>query len=189
MKTEIKYSRIPALASSMILIVYLIGSGSCKKESETGTSFKIECPDTDSSGLLPKTYTCDGEGVSMPLEWSGYPSGTVCFAVIMHHVASPTDVHWYLVLYNIPLSVNRLEKSTTGTGIFGTNSVNNRNEYAPPCSQGPGRKDYIITVYAMSEFIYPQIPVGEVDREALLNAMEGKIISSTSTTVWYSRDL
>ena len=37
-----------------------------------------------------------------------------------------------------------------GVGTVGSNSVNDRTEYAPPHSKGPGAKTYILTVYALS---------------------------------------
>jgi Raf kinase inhibitor-like YbhB/YbcL family protein len=168
----------------------LISLLSChKSEDETNTSFQLTSPVISADSLLPVKYTCDGESVSPPMQWSGVPSNTKYLAIIMHHVASPTDIHWYWVLYNIPATTNNLSENSVGIGTFGTNSVNDRCEYAPPCSQGPGRKDYIITIYALSDFIVPSVSASEVNREALLDAMEGKIISSTSLAVWYSRNV
>ena len=105
----------------------------------------------------------------------------------MHHVASPIDVHWYWVLYNIPANVTWLPRNVSGTGILGTNSVNDKTEYAPPCSQGPGIKAYTYTVYALSENPAFSVSPDLVTREVLLNAMESITISSAKMTVYYSR--
>jgi phosphatidylethanolamine-binding protein (PEBP) family uncharacterized protein len=183
---------------TMGIIMFFIGAGliiilSCNKSNEQSeplnTTFTLKSPAVASDSLLPKAYTCDGESSMPPLEWSGSPGAAKCFAIIMHHVASPTDIHWYIVLYNIPVSIKKIDNNSINIGTWGCNSVNRHTEYAPPCSQGPGRKDYIITLYALSELIDPKVPANEVNRETLLQAMAGKIISSTSITVWYSRDL
>lgn len=180
-------------AITLFSCIGLISLLSCQKNKDDAeqinTSFRLTSPAVSADSLLPVNYSCDGESASPPLLWSGAPANTRYFAIIMHHVASPTDIHWYWVLYNIPATVNSLPKNVTGIGTFGTNSVNDRCQYAPPCSQGPGRKDYIITIYALAEFITPSVAASEVNREALLHAMEGKIISHTSITVWYSRNV
>ena len=36
----------------------------------------LRSPAFSDGGLIPKTYTCDGEGRSPPLEWSGVPDST-----------------------------------------------------------------------------------------------------------------
>jgi phosphatidylethanolamine-binding protein (PEBP) family uncharacterized protein len=124
---------------------------------------------------------------TLPLEWSGEPDGTAAFALIMHHEASPTDIHWYWVLYNIPARVNSLERNVKGIGILGTNSVNDRNEYAPPCSQGPGIKAYTYTVYALSSNPVISVPQTEVTRQVLLDAIKNITLSSSKMRVYHSR--
>ncbi len=151
-------------------------------------TFNFSSSDIDADNLLPIDYTCDGESTTLPLEWSGFPDGTKYFALIMHHEASPTDIHWYWILYNIPATVDSLPKNVTGIGTLGTNSVNGQMAYSPPCSQGPGSKAYIYTIYALSEIVNINVTPGEVDRETLLNAIEDITLSSTSITVWYSRN-
>jgi hypothetical protein len=95
----------------------------------------------------------------------------------MHHEASPTDIHWYWVLYNIPAGVNSLSRNVSGIGILGTNSVNDQTRYSPPCSQGPGIKAYTYTVYALSQNPSFSVPPDQVTCEALLNAISGITIS------------
>jgi len=108
-----------------------------------GTStagFSVASAAFAAGGDLPARYTCDGSSLSPPLSWSGAPAGTVGYAVVMHHVAAPDDVHWYWVLYDIPPSVDHIDAGVTPPAEVGTNSVNGRSEYTPPCSKGPGRK-------------------------------------------------
>jgi phosphatidylethanolamine-binding protein (PEBP) family uncharacterized protein len=182
---------------SFFLYHFLMLSGlfflsvSCEKKSQESENynFKLTSPEISSDSLLPVTYTCDGESSSLPIVWTGYPEGTSCFALIMHHEASPEDIHWYWVLYNIPLSVNVLPKNSTGTGTPGNNSINGRTEYAPPCSQGPGLKYYIITIYALSEPVSLPIPSSEVTRQVLLDAIKSITLASATLTVKYSRNI
>ena len=139
-----------------------------------------------SGGNLPVTYTCDGEGISPPLSWSGAPEETTNYALIMHHVPGPDDTHWYWVMYDIDQSITSLQANEI-QGTLGSNSVNDLNEYAPPCSQGPGIKSYTFTLYALSAF--PDL-TGRVtvDRDTLLNAMSTITLDSVEFSVNYERN-
>ena len=184
-KSDIKIVSITAFLS-------LIISLSCNKKDDLAdqeSGLVISSAEIKPDSLLPIDYTCDGASATLPIEWSGEPEGTVAFALIMHHVASPTDIHWYWVLYNIPASVHNFPRNVSGIGILGTNSVNDRNEYAPPCSQGPGIKAYTYTVYALSSNPVISVPQTEVTRQVLLDAMVGITLSSAKMTVYYSRKI
>ncbi|GEM_PF-432478 len=151
------------------------------------SNFILTSPDISEGGYLPIEYTCDGSASTLALAWSGAPVGSAGYAVVMHHVASPEDIHWYLVLYDIPADVTNLPKNFSGFGTLGTNSVNDRTEYAPPCSKGPGPKEYIYTVYALSA--QPQIDVSpaQVNRAVLLDAIRGITLASAELHVIYTR--
>jgi len=186
-----KHPRINFLpVMGILLIVFSYSACSKDNTSETDSaSFVLKSSDILTDSLLPKEYTCDGASATLPLEWSGFPEGTKFFALIMHHEVSATDIHWYWVLYNIPLTAQSLEKNTTGIGTLGNNSVNGNIGYAPPCSQGPGAKSYVYTIYALSEPIALTIPASEVNREILLEAIKNITLSSATLTVVYSRDI
>ena len=148
-------------------------------------AFMLTSPVVDAGGMLPSVYTCDGDSITLPLAWTNAPADTVSYAVVMHHIPGPGDEHWYWVLYNIPASISELAPNSTGIGTLGTNSVNDRNEYAPPCSKGPGPKTYTYTVYALSAM--PQLPTSGVDRATLLSAIASITLAQATLDVVYSR--
>ena len=150
------------------------------------SSFTLTSPAMQQDGELPVEYTCDGESATPPLAWSGAPEGTVGYAVAMHHVPGPGDTHWYWVVYDLDASVQQLDAGAAPAGSLGTNSVNDRNEYAPPCSKGPGVKVYTFTVYALSA--QPTLPAGTaVSRDVLLAAIEGSVLATATLDVTYDR--
>lgn len=151
------------------------------------TSFTLAGPDVNEDGTLPTEYTCDGASSTLALNWDGAPEGTQSYAVVMHHVAGPDDIHWYWVLYNIPANVTGLPKNVMGIGTLGNNSVNGRTEYAPPCSKGPAPKVYTYTVYALSAQPQLSVPASQVDRATLLDAIENITLASAELSVTYSR--
>jgi Raf kinase inhibitor-like YbhB/YbcL family protein len=176
----------------LVSIVLLVATGACTKDTPeiNGSSdFKISSPAIGPDSLLPKKYTCDGVSATLPVEWENVPSGTVSFTLTMHHVASPEDVHWYWILYNIPAETVNLPENVNGTGSLGTNSVNDRNEYAPPCSQGPGIKAYTYTIYALSEELNITTTPENINLDFILNEIQNKIISKAGMTVYYARDV
>ncbi|MBK8824496.1 MAG: YbhB/YbcL family Raf kinase inhibitor-like protein [Anaerolineales bacterium] len=154
--------------------------------SSNGT-FSLSSSDVTEGGALPVEYTCDGASATLPLSWSGAPTGTENFAVIMHHVPGPGDAHWYWVMYNIPVSVTSLEKNVAGIGILGNNSVNSSTVYAPPCSKGPGEKIYTYTVYALSAEPQFSVSASDVSRDVLLDAIKDITLASASLNVTYTR--
>jgi len=153
----------------------------------TTSGFTLTSPDLPSDGRLPVEYTCDGAGSTLALTWSGAPAETQSYAVIMHHVAAPDDIHWYWVLYDIPAEVTRLQKNVSGVGTLGNNINNGLAEYSPPCSQGPGDKEYIYTVYALSAVPQISLPAEQVTRDVALAAIENITLASAELHVVYAR--
>jgi Raf kinase inhibitor-like YbhB/YbcL family protein len=153
-------------------------------DSLISSTFILTSPDVIDGGTLPVEYTCDGSGSTLALTWSGAPEGTQSYAVIMHHIA-PETIHWYWVLYDIPSSVTSLPKNTSGVGTLGNNINNERNEYSPPCSKGPGDKEYIYTVYALSA--QPQVTTTPVNRAVMLKAIKDITLASAELHVVYAR--
>lgn len=176
-RTVIYAVQMPVLASGAVDNSALPVSG----------GFTLTSPDLVDGGRLPVEYTCDGNAFTPALSWSAAPEGTKSFAVIMHHVAGPTDIHWYLVVYNIPADVTGLPKNFSGIGTLGVNSVNRSTEYSPPCSKGPGDKTYTFTVYALSAEPQLPVPASQVDRAVLLDAIKEITLASAEMSVVYAR--
>lgn len=151
------------------------------------SGFSLTSPDVVEGGALPTEYTCDGASATLALIWSGAPEETAGYAVVMHHAASPEDIHWYWVLYDIPVDVTSLPKNVTGIGMLGNNSVNGDAAYAPPCSEGPGEKVYTYTVYALSAHPQLSVPASQVTRSVLLEAIQDIILASAELNVTYTR--
>jgi Raf kinase inhibitor-like YbhB/YbcL family protein len=148
-------------------------------------TFTLTSPAVKDGGALPVEFTGDGASATLPLAWHHAPKGTKSYALIMHHVA-PDMTKWYWTLYNIPSDVQALPKNVQGVGIAGTNSVNHQTVYAPPHSKGPGKKTYILTLYALDAPVQPGAP-DTVTREVLLQAMAGHILGQAELYVTYER--
>jgi phosphatidylethanolamine-binding protein (PEBP) family uncharacterized protein len=177
----------PSYANPVPTLAVLATATSSEQPSapSVGKTFALSSPVMSEGGALAAEYTCDGESATPPLQWSGAPEGTQSFAVIMHHVPTSGDAHWYWVVFGIPATVLELPKNSLGLGILGTNSVNGNPEFAPPCSKGPGKKVYTYTVYALSA--QPRFSVLKVTRDVLLEAIKDITLASAELNVSYTR--
>ena len=192
------------MKSILILFIVFVSVLSCSKSTTTNSNSNSATPSPttiakqliftgngySNNGNFPKLFTCDSSGFSPGLQWSNAPSGTNSYAITMHHFppSYPTeDKHVYFVLYNIPSSVTSLSDNSKSIGSFGINTVDRKNTYTPPCSQGPGAKVYILTLYALSAAPTISVSSSQVTMDILLAGIRNKILDSTVMTVTYTR--
>jgi phosphatidylethanolamine-binding protein (PEBP) family uncharacterized protein len=156
------------------------------------SSFKVGSPDFGDGGLLPVRNTCDGEGVSPALTFSGVPTATKSLVVIMDTIPGPprpgeteSGTHFYLVLYNIPPTTKIIPAGSTSIGTFGQNFQGRKLGYTPPCSQGGGMKQYDISAYALSGSL--DVTQEKATGTEILKAIDGKILMSSKLKVSYER--
>jgi len=179
--------------TKIIFIILISGLFSCKKENvETIVPTTVSTLTATSSaftnnGTLPAKYTCDGASISPPIAWENAPAGTKSYAVIMHHIPPTGDKHVYMLVYNIPSSVSNLSEKSANVGLFGVNTVNGKTEYTPPCSQGPGAKLYVLTVYALSAEPVLDVPQSKVTMDILLAAISKTTLGTAMMNVNYTR--
>ena len=135
--------------------------------------------------FIPAKYTCDGEDVSPPLEWSGAPDGTAAFAVVMHDPDAPLVdgfTHW--VTYGIPSDATGLPEGTDGPAS-GVNSLGNASYNGPAPPPGHGVHHYYFWVYALDEAL--ELPPS-LDRRALHAQIEDHVIEQARLIGTYARE-
>ena len=149
----------------------------------TKDGFIVHSAGIGADGMLAKKYTCDGESIAPPIDWSGLPAATKSVAIAMHHIPPSgkegLDEHAYIVLWGIPVDTKSLNENQHDVGTWGINTVNRRAEYAPPCSQGPG-------VYALSA--QPKLAAGRAGFTDLLAAIKDTTLSIAEVELRYARD-
>ena len=155
-------------------------------------ALELRSPAFEPNGEIPVRYTCDGQDVSPPLEWSGVPEGTKSLVLIVDDPDAPdpaaprmTWVHW--VLYNIPPSATGLPEGVKPSDLppgarQGLNDWK-RTGYGGPCPP-IGRHRYFHKLYALSE-VLPDL--GTPTKAELLRAMEGKILDQAELVGTYQR--
>lgn len=101
---------------------------------------------------IPELYTCDGEDISPPIEWSGVPRGAKSVVLSLDDPDAPRRPwnHWYI--YNIPPRVTHIPEGVSGKGKLPHGSVEAINDFGKHTYGGPcppkGTHRYIFTVRA-----------------------------------------
>ncbi len=133
---------------------------------------------------IPERHTSDGEDVAPALQWSGAPSGTEAFAVVVHDPDAPLVegfTHW--VAYNIPGDATGLPEGG-GDTTAGVNSAGNQGYNGPAPPPGHGLHHYYFWVYALDEGL--DLEPG-LDRGALLSRIEDHVIEQARVIGTYER--
>ncbi len=190
---------------STLLIVAVIAAGLCDVSAQ-GAPAKLTVSSTafKNGEAIPADYTADGRNRSPPLAWTGAPSGTREFALILDDPDAPMPqpfVHW--VIYKIPGNATGLPdavpmggtvkgtavagalQGTTGFAMFakpgGAPPDPGYRGPAPP----PGKPHhYTFKVYALNA---PLDAKDGMTKDDLLKAMEGKIVGQGELVGLYER--
>ncbi len=138
---------------------------------------------------IPREFTCEGRNISPELSWSGAPSATKSFALVMHDPDAPVSggfTHW--LVYNIPATADHLpehvpnQDSLRGGGVQGKND-GGRYGYMGPCPPS-GTHRYYFRLYALDVTLDAR---AGASKAALEKAMEGHVLAQAELLGRYKR--
>jgi Raf kinase inhibitor-like YbhB/YbcL family protein len=97
---------------------------------------------------IPAQYTCDGDDLRPPLDWSGAPAGTKSFALVVDDPDAPDGTFRHWAIYDIPATADHLGDqdlaAPEATNDFG------KSGYGGPCPpKGHGPHRYRFKLYAL----------------------------------------
>lgn len=164
--------------------ILLIATPAHAKLTLTSTAFK-------DGTKIPKKYTCDGQDLSPQLRWTGEPSGTKSFALIVHDPDAPDPkapkndwVHW--IVLNIPANVHELAEGVLkpiAPAVACTNDFD-KTEYGGPCPP-IGEHRYFFKLYALSDTV--QCPPGKVNVKKFETQVEKITLDSAQLMGTYEK--
>ena len=144
---------------------------------------KITSATFQSNSKIPSKYTCDGENINPPLQFSDISDNAKSLVLIVDDPDAPskTWVHW--VVYNIRGDVTEVEEdSTPGGGIEGITDFG-RAGYGGPCPPS-GTHRYFFKLYALHTTLdFPQ----NVTKQMVEEKMQGHILDQAELIGLYSR--
>ncbi len=152
-------------------------------------AFELSSPSITPGEPIPVKYSCDGEDISLELNWANPPEGTNSFALIFDDPDAPGDtwVHW--VLYNIPADKEGLKEGASAAAEFEDGSLQGLNswgraDYGGPCPPS-GTHRYFFKLFALDG---PLETESELSKESLLAEMEGHVLESVELMGTFSRE-
>jgi Raf kinase inhibitor-like YbhB/YbcL family protein len=150
--------------------------------------FVLSSPAFTEGDPIPEKYSCDGEDISPPLQWTDPPKDTLSFALIADDPDAPvgTWVHW--VLYNLPADTRSVPEAFPSDAELpdGTKSGENswqRLGYGGPCPPS-GTHRYFFTLFALDTIL--EMTSGAT-KDQLLQAMEEHILAEIDLMGTYTR--
>jgi Raf kinase inhibitor-like YbhB/YbcL family protein len=128
---------------------------------------------TDGS-VIPRRFTCDGEDLSPPLEWSGAPAETKSFVLLCDDPDAPTGTWHHWAAYDIPAAQTALVAGIPkhAERLDFKQAINDFQQpgYGGPCPpRGHGAHRYHFRLLALSVdrlAIRQQASCREVERDA-----------------------
>jgi Raf kinase inhibitor-like YbhB/YbcL family protein len=127
---------------------------------------------------VPRRFTCEGENVSPPLQWSDVPAGAKSFAVICEDPDAPGGTFHHWAAYDIAATQSGLplDASHQAQRLGFKQATNDfeRTGYSGPCPPGGAPHHYHFRLLALSveQLSVPENPsCREVDREARKHAL------------------
>ena len=145
------------------------------------------------NGAIPKQYTCQGSDISVPLAWSGLPTGTKSLARIVDDPDAPDPAapqitwgHW--VLYNIPPGASGLKQGIKA-GELPKGTLEGLNDWKRTGYGGPcppiGRHRYFHKLYAL-DTVLPDLK--RPTKAQLERAMQGHIHEKSELIGTYQKN-
>jgi hypothetical protein len=144
----------------------------------------LSSPAFADGAAIPTKFTCDGEGISPEVDWSGAPATTVALAMTVIDPDARGFVHW--LVYDIPAASAGSLAENVGTGAGAPpQGANGRGKagYTGPCPPS-GTHHYVFTLYALDRALgLPGTP-SHAEIEA---AIKDHVLATTVLTGTYKR--
>lgn len=152
-------------------------------------TMEITSPAFINNTSIPIKYTCDGEGINPPLDFSDIPSGTKSLVMLMDDPDVPKKLypsgvfdHW--VIYNIEPGVTSIKENSTPPGIQGLNG-SDKIGYYPSCPPDKQHR-YFFNLYALNIMLSFSDP-STVTKQMVIDAMKDHIIEESQLVGLYNR--
>lgn len=149
---------------------------------------KLTSPAFTHQGMIPSVYTCEGQDISPPLEWSGTPTDTRSFALIMDDPDAPAGIWVHWIIFNIPSEEKSLQERfpLIRELLNGTRQGKNswgKIGYGGPCPPR-GIHRYIFRLLAMDR---PLQEKSGITKEELLTVLDSHILAEDTLIGRYQR--
>ena len=137
------------LAVLTLVVLTLAGCGTAGYGASVAPSRMSVSSEAFVSGILPQRYTCHGEKMRPPLNWSGAPEGTKSIALIVDDSSAPITPTIYWLVFDINPGATDIQEGALPTGARQALNSAGTAAYDAPCPHGRPHS-YRFTVYALN---------------------------------------
>jgi Raf kinase inhibitor-like YbhB/YbcL family protein len=134
---------------------------------------------------IPSKYTCDGENISPPLEFSEVPEEVKSLVLIMDDpdAMKPAGRVWdHWLVWNMPADTKGIAEDSVPPGVVGPNTRENH-AYGGPCPPDAEHR-YFFKLYALSE----KLDISDkTNKKELEDIMQDKILAQAELIGLYNR--
>lgn len=136
---------------------------------------------------IPRRFTCDGDDVSPPLQWSGSPGGTESFVLLCEDPDAPGGTWHHWAAYDIDASVTQLAEGAARNKKL-KQAVNDFRKpgYGGPCpppGHGPHHYQFRLLALATDHLrLDAHASCRDVEREARKHLLAEAVLVG-----WYQR--
>jgi len=134
--------------------------------------------------IIPKKYTCEGEGISPSLEFLDIPEEAKSLVLLMEDFERQDGKRTYWSVWNInPADTMFLEGITPEEAIEGTN-FEGKIGYLPPCPLA-GKNRYVFRLFAVANII--MLTEGAT-RYQLDQELKGYVLETAELICFYDKE-
>jgi Raf kinase inhibitor-like YbhB/YbcL family protein len=138
----------PYAAAVLAVVLGLAGCGTAGSGAPVAPRLMSVSSEAFSQNVLPQRYTCHGDRINPPLDWSGAPPGTKSFALVVDDSSAPIAPFIYWLVFDIEPGTTDIQEGTLPTGAHQALNSAGTATYDAPC---PAHShSYRFTVYALS---------------------------------------
>ena len=117
-------------------------------------------------------YTCAGDSISPPMQFSGIPAGAVTLGFVLTNQDEGNAILWAVA--NIPVSATNFVEGTLPNGAIEAMTANGTIGYSAPCPAAGQLNHYLMTAYAVAQQLELQ---GGVDADVMRASLDASALA------------
>ena len=147
------------------------------------TPMTITSPAFAEGQVIPKKYSCDGDGVNPPLEINNVPAQAKSLALVVEDPDAPTGTWTHWLVWNIDPRATSIAENSVPSGAIQGKGSSGQNVFGAPCPPS-GTHRYYFRAYALDgKLTIPSFS----DVAAFRQAIDARIIQEADLMGTYVR--
>lgn len=176
------------LAAAVVVLTLVAACGSSGDGSSSGkipNDITVKSAAFANGARIPEKYSCEGEGVSPPLEWHKVPDGTAELAIVVADPDAPNGTFYHWVVSGVAPGRTHLDEGDLPKEAVVATASSGKATYIGMCPpDGDKPHHYGFTVYALTRNLH--LADGTPAKDAVAR-IEGAAVARGTLTGTYSR--